>query len=712
MDDAEDEKGTKRRRLAIRQNEGDILYGDVANKVLVLFQQLHQFASSREPAHDSSFFFADFLSDPVVGDHVSIAVGSVEIMWDGKLNRVFFPIEKMCQRMDIEDQKKISEGVNRVDGQETKVRDFIEMHLHALHNQLHYQRSLKQACNSRRPEWLFGLLPMVFSRSTLFFTTNFSFLVVCLINLLNVLCIRRVYEHIDVNPDGSSTTLLLPWSPDINETDASIGRNRLSSLYADQYPQEGDLSTEMYWYGNAAACPVHYANVVEGLGVVQALFAFLSLTVYMIVVGPITFLNACDETERLCEEIKLTAKASRLTDIRVAFLKNLYPCIKMFLLEFHIAYYIIYAVISVMAIAGSSFLYAMLLFDVLMKNETAHNVLKSVTMRKGQLCVTAFISVLVIYVFSLFGWLFLPDDYSAETCDTLWRCMYKSMNAGLLYGELPNFGSASKYSYRGFFDMTFFIVVLTVLLNIVFGIIIDTFTELREMKEAKEADKKSVCFVCGLDQKAFDDYRSHTGIDHNMWHLAFLVIRIWEKSADDDNGYESYIRQKLKSRDVSWVPIGRALELELQELADAKAMTKASTSMLTQELQWLDTGPAANGVGGANSGDGGDGGGGGDGSWASQSPARRLTPSKSVAAAAAAAAAAATAAVEEAHQPSREGESVQTANADANTLELQKMVVELQKAMEKSNETVLREIKRINARLDQANAITPTRTRT
>lgn len=40
--------------------------------------------------------------------------------------------------------------------------------------------------------------------------------------------------------------------------------------------------------------------------------------------------------------------------------------------------------------------------------------------------------------------------------------------------------SDDKYSYRILFDLLFFVLVIIILLNIVFGIIIDTFAELRD----------------------------------------------------------------------------------------------------------------------------------------------------------------------------------------------------------------------------------------
>ena len=45
--------------------------------------------------------------------------------------------------------------------------------------------------------------------------------------------------------------------------------------------------------------------------------------------------------------------------------------------------------------------------------------------------------------------------------------------------------SAREASYRFFFDITFFIIITAIGLNIVFGIIIDTFSELRNARVSK-----------------------------------------------------------------------------------------------------------------------------------------------------------------------------------------------------------------------------------
>lgn len=48
--------------------------------------------------------------------------------------------------------------------------------------------------------------------------------------------------------------------------------------------------------------------------------------------------------------------------------------------------------------------------------------------------------------------------------------------------------------------MLFFVIITFTLLNIIFGIIIDTFAELRDAKKKIDEDINNKCFICSLDR--------------------------------------------------------------------------------------------------------------------------------------------------------------------------------------------------------------------
>ena len=47
-------------------------------------------------------------------------------------------------------------------------------------------------------------------------------------------------------------------------------------------------------------------------------------------------------------------------------------------------------------------------------------------------------------------------------------------------------------------------IVVTVLLNVIFGIIIDTFGELRGERAAKKSNMENTCFICSVDRFTFE----------------------------------------------------------------------------------------------------------------------------------------------------------------------------------------------------------------
>ena len=53
------------------------------------------------------------------------------------------------------------------------------------------------------------------------------------------------------------------------------------------------------------------------------------------------------------------------------------------------------------------------------------------------------------------------------------------------------------FAARVIYDMLFFFIVIIIVLNLIFGVIIDTFADLRSEKQQKEEIMKNSCFICG-----------------------------------------------------------------------------------------------------------------------------------------------------------------------------------------------------------------------
>lgn len=51
---------------------------------------------------------------------------------------------------------------------------------------------------------------------------------------------------------------------------------------------------------------------------------------------------------------------------------------------------------------------------------------------------------------------------------------------------------------RVVYDLLFYFIVIIIVLNLIFGVIIDTFADLRSEKQQKDEILRNTCFICGM----------------------------------------------------------------------------------------------------------------------------------------------------------------------------------------------------------------------
>ena len=100
---------------------------------------------------------------------------------------------------------------------------------------------------------------------------------------------------------------------------------------------------------------------------------------------------------------------------------------------------------------------------------------------------------------------------------------------------------SSRHVPRLTYDFMFFVIVVIILLNIVFGIILDTFAQLRSERERIQNDMVTRCFICGLQATMLDRYTqggfaAHIKETHNVWNYFFFTYHLEQKPEDDYTG--------------------------------------------------------------------------------------------------------------------------------------------------------------------------------
>ncbi|XP_041852186.1 inositol 1,4,5-trisphosphate receptor type 2 [Melanotaenia boesemani] len=310
-----------------------------------------------------------------------------------------------------------------------------------------------------------------------------------------------------------------------------------------------------------------------------------------------------------------------------------------------------YAIICVLGLFVHEFFYSILLIDLVFREETLLNVIKSVTRNGRSIILTALLAIFLVYFFSIIGFLFLKDDFrmevdplltpgerdllsnggAAETClkescplspsvspdeddriervcDTLLMCIVTVLNQGLRngggVGDILRRPSKEEplFAARVVYDLLFYFIVIIIVLNLIFGVIIDTFADLRSEKQKKEEILKTTCFICGLQRDKFDNktvsFEEHIKSEHNMWHYLYFLVLVRVKDPTEYTGPESYVAQMIKKKNLEWFPRMRAMSLvssegdgeqnemrSLQEKLDSTVTLVAQLSSQLAELK-------------------------------------------------------------------------------------------------------------------------------
>ncbi|CAB1315098.1 unnamed protein product, partial [Coregonus sp. 'balchen'] len=244
---------------------------------------------------------------------------------------------------------------------------------------------------------------------------------------------------------------------------------------------------------------------------------------------------------------------------------------KAMILDVEFLYHLMYLIICSLGVFVHVFFYSLLLFDLVYREETLLNVIKSVTRNGRSIVLTAVLALILVYLFSIVGYIFFKDDFILENGASMPN---KLVSDGMCRSEsgennctteLQVDGTEPLFAARVIYDLLFFFMVIIIVLNLIFGVIIDTFADLRSEKQKKEEVLKTTCFICGLERDKFDNktvtFEEHIKEEHNMWHYLFFIVLVKVKDSTEYTGPESYVAEMIKEHNLDWFPRMRAMSL-------------------------------------------------------------------------------------------------------------------------------------------------------
>ncbi|XP_023394267.1 inositol 1,4,5-trisphosphate receptor type 3 [Pteropus vampyrus] len=553
-------------------------------------KQLSQMLKSSPPVQEEE-------EDPLAyyENHTS----QIEIVrQDRSMEQIVFPVPGICQFLTEETKHRLFTTTEQ-DEQGSKVSDFFDQSSF-LHNEMEWQRKLRS-------------MPLIYwfsRRMTLWGSISFNLAV-----FINII-IAFFYPYVE----GASTGAL-----------------------------DSPLISLLFWI---LICFSIAALFTKRYSIRPLIVALILRSIYYLGIGPtLNILGALNLTNKIVFVVSFVGN-------RGTFIRGY----KAMVMDVEFLYHVGYILTSVLGLFAHELFYSILLFDLIYREETLFNVIKSVTRNGRSILLTALLALILVYLFSIVGFLFLKDDFILEVdplpgnhsrasplgmphgaatfmdtcsresidcvsgvsvpqvleedeeldnteraCDTLLMCIVTVMNHGLRNGggvgdilRKPS-KDESLFPARVVYDLLFFFIVIIIVLNLIFGVIIDTFADLRSEKQKKEEILKTTCFICGLERDKFDNktvsFEEHIKFEHNMWNYLYFIVLVRVKNKTDYTGPESYVAQMIKNKNLDWFPRMRAMSLvsnegegeqnEIRILQDKLNSTMKLVSYLTAQLNEL-----------------------------------------------------------------------------------------------------------------------------
>ncbi|XP_062520444.1 inositol 1,4,5-trisphosphate receptor type 2-like [Corticium candelabrum] len=221
-------------------------------------------------------------------------------------------------------------------------------------------------------------------------------------------------------------------------------------------------------------------------------------------------------------------------------------------------------------------------------------------------------------------------------------CIVTALNQGIRngggLGDVLRYPSSKEplYAARVVYDLLYFFVVIIIVLNLIFGVIIDTFADLRSEKTTKEEILNNTCFICDtsidtvmavvlvvvwasvesskwlncadvytidicLDRKEFDNkevtFEDHISREHHVWDYLSFIVLLKVKDPTEFTGPESYVDQLIKTGNLEWFPRMQCMSLseedgeteqnDLRLLREQLKSTNALVEQLSDQLKDL-----------------------------------------------------------------------------------------------------------------------------
>jgi hypothetical protein len=486
-------------------------FNKLQQKYLILLKMLNRFTadgpSSSSGAGGGPTWGTDLSSSSSVLSQMEAEIGCIEVVWNQVLYKHFFFIPFCAQELSLASKQKLLSNIDFI-SHERKLNDFIKKSSELHHEGIHQER-LKA-------------LGLVNIWSVKILLTYLMMANICAMNVL--LTMHYVLEE---DKRGVSSHL-----------SGSQGSN--SHHHAMTSPFDLHM-------------PSDTRSTLQSLLLFHLILTSTALLIIFIVRVPLSFTAAFDHSA--------TATGSNHSARHQSFLLSSSLLSAIFSpLTF---WYITHLTLAWIAYMFHPLFVTFLILEYIAIDHTTNEVLLTVINPWRFILTTIALFLIFLYIFAVITFLYYRNLFNSFLITSLWDSFKIMLTYGFRTEEGISEIMLTEINQRIVYDIGFYLVIVVILRNVLFGIIIDNNAELRFIKMEREHILNNFCFICGINQQDFDkrsshrsNFKVHCASTHHLWHYMSFLMKLWSQRRKEDTSVEAYIRNCIRYHDISWFPIG------------------------------------------------------------------------------------------------------------------------------------------------------------
>ena len=349
--------------------------------------------------------------------------------------------------------------------------------------------------------------------------------------------------------------------------------------------------------------------LLKDLGYVNAVYNLICIILWLIAKYKLLYMTECQKMLKIYED-KNKENDEEEKEISLSVADKIKACFIVLVRKNKLLPFFWNILLSIVAaITEIYFIYIIQIFIIFNLSSTLRNLISSIAFRGGQLISVFYFSVIVNLCLASIAFYYFEEDFSKaidskmphnypagfeflndliggtytepahieSECGTFAYCLMTHLDYGMRFdGGIADRMSRRSYNYnpgmylsRFFYEMVYFWSQTVMLQGMLFSIVIEAFSELRNREIEIEKDKNEICFVCGVDkatcEKNGQKFEEHTNKEHNLWTYVDFILGLRFVDIQDTNAVNSYVMEKIERKELVWLPMYKEKDYDKAE---------------------------------------------------------------------------------------------------------------------------------------------------